>query len=52
MTKEDICKAFEISDIGDFSDGYHTFNELYYQRMMLFAVIACTTATDGSTCRS
>lgn len=39
MTIEDICKAFNISDIGDFSDGYHTFNELYYQRMMLFAVI-------------
>lgn len=25
--------------IGDLSDGYHTFNELYYQRMMLFAVL-------------
>lgn len=24
---------------GDFSDGYHTFNELYYHRMILFAVI-------------
>ena len=26
-------------DLGDFSDGYHTFNQLYYQRLMLFAVI-------------
>lgn len=26
-------------DIGDFSDGYHTFNELYYQRCVLFATI-------------
>lgn len=25
--------------IGDMSDGYHTFNQLYYQRMMLFATI-------------
>ena len=25
--------------IGDLSDGYHTFNELYYQRMMLFAAL-------------
>ncbi len=25
--------------IGDLSDGYHTFNQLYYQRMMLFATI-------------
>lgn len=24
---------------GDFSDGYHTFDELYYHRMILFAVI-------------
>lgn len=27
------------SDIGNFSDGYHTFNQLYHQRAMLFAVI-------------
>lgn len=25
--------------IGDFSDGYHTFNQLYYQRMILFAAL-------------
>ena len=25
--------------IGDMSDGYHTFNQLYYQRMMLFAAL-------------
>jgi hypothetical protein len=24
---------------GDTSDGYHTFNELYYHRMILFSVI-------------
>ena len=39
MTYEEICKAYEISDIGDFSDGYHTFNDLYYQRCVLFATI-------------
>lgn len=26
-------------DIGDFSDGYHTFNDLYVQRAILFATI-------------
>jgi len=34
-----ICEMAHIDDIGDLSDGYHTFNQLYYQRMMLFAVI-------------
>lgn len=29
----------ELSVSGDTSDGYHTFDELYYHRMMLFAVI-------------
>ena len=29
-------------DIEDFSDGYHTFNELYFQRLVLFAVIVNT----------
>lgn len=28
-----------ISDTGKLSDGYHTFDELYYHRMVLFAVI-------------
>lgn len=28
-----------IDDIGDFSDGFHTFNSLYYQRLVLFAAI-------------
>lgn len=27
---------------GETSDGYHTFNELYYHRMMLFSVICKT----------
>lgn len=35
----------ELSVSGDTSDGYHTFNELYYHRMMLFAVI-CNTYKD------
>ena len=34
-----ICKVAGIKDIGDLSDGFHTFNQLYYQRMMLFATI-------------
>ena len=32
-------------DMGKVSDGYHTFDELYYHRMMLFAVI-CNTYKD------
>ena len=34
-----ICEVAGIKDIGDLSDGFHTFNQLYYQRMMLFATI-------------
>ena len=34
-----ICEVAGVSDIDDLSDGYHTFGQLYYQRMMLFAVI-------------
>ena len=37
--REAICKVANIKDIGDLSDGFHTFNQLYYHRMMLFAVI-------------
>lgn len=29
-------------NVGEVSDGYHTFNELYHHRMMLFAVICNT----------
>ncbi|UUV46279.1 hypothetical protein [Bacillus phage vB_BanS-Thrax2] len=28
-----------ITKVGELSDGYHTYNELYYHRMMLFKVI-------------
>lgn len=37
----DAPVILEIPDsgIGDLSDGYHTFNQLYYQRMMLFAAL-------------
>lgn len=34
-----ICKVANIKDIGDLSDGFHTFNGLYYQRMILFATL-------------
>lgn len=34
-----ICKVAHIDDISDLSDGYHTFRQLYYQRMMLFAAL-------------
>lgn len=34
-----ICEAAHVADIDDVSDGFHTFRQLYYQRMMLFATI-------------
>lgn len=33
---------FDVKEIGEISDGYHTFNELYYHRMILFSVICET----------
>lgn len=36
---------FDVSDIGQISDGCHTFDELYYHRMMLFSII-CNTHKD------
>lgn len=32
-----ICDAAGVSEIDDVSDGFHTFRQLYYQRMLLFA---------------
>lgn len=34
-----ICEVANVSDIGDVSDGFHTFNSLYKQRMILFAAL-------------
>ena len=45
IPNEYICKIHSVKDginsdnIGEFSDGYHTFNELYHHRAILFAVI-------------
>lgn len=36
---EAICKVANVNDIEDVSDGFHTFRQLYHQRMMLFATI-------------
>ena len=38
---QELSKRPEIppTGIGDLSDGYHTFNGLYYQRMILFAAL-------------
>jgi hypothetical protein len=38
---------FEVENKGQISDGYHTFDELYHHRMMLFAVI-CQKYRDKS----
>ena len=37
--REAICEAAHVDEIDDVSDGFHTFRQLYYQRMMLFAAI-------------
>jgi hypothetical protein len=37
-TKE-FANTMGLDDIGDFSDGYHTFNDLYHQRAILFAAL-------------
>lgn len=44
-----IIKELENEDIsrGNISDCYHTFNELYYHRMLLFSVI-CNQNKDKS----
>lgn len=34
-----ICEVAKVSEIGDVSDGFHTFNGLYEQRMILFAAL-------------
>ena len=34
--------VFDVERKGLISDGYHTFDELYYHRMMLFSVICNT----------
>ena len=34
-----ICEVTGVKEIDDLSDGFHTFRQLYYQRMMLFATI-------------
>ena len=39
---KDFCTQHGITDVGDLSDGYHTFNDLYYQRCILFAALVNT----------
>lgn len=34
-----LKKQFANVEIGDMSDGYHTFNELYHHRAILFSII-------------
>jgi hypothetical protein len=36
---EAICDAAGVEEIENVSDGFHTFKDLYYQRMILFAAI-------------
>lgn len=37
--QEAICEVAGVDDIGELSDGFHTFNSLYEQRMILFAAL-------------
>ena len=64
QTKKDITKTLEACkefisqcgknhiDVGDISDGYHAFNDLYYQRLILSATLFNTYKTKAwkSTC--
>lgn len=40
-------KELAIDDVGEVSDGYHSFNQLYHQRAILFAAL-CNTFKDIS----
>ena len=42
----ELIKTFKI-DVAKVSDGYHTFDELYFHRMILFSII-CKTFKDSS----
>ena len=37
--EEAICKVANVNSIGEVSDGFHTFNGLYEQRMIMFAAL-------------
>lgn len=37
--REAICEVAGVKDIGELSDGFHTSNGLYEQRMILFAAL-------------
>lgn len=39
LLREKVCQLAGIDDIGEFSDGFHTFNSLYRQRCVLFAAL-------------
>ena len=39
MTREEVTEQEPSKDMGEVSDGYHTFNQLYHQRAILFATI-------------
>lgn len=36
---DELAKTMGLNDIGEFSDGFHTFNDLYHQRAVLFAAL-------------
>ncbi len=45
MTKKQlnqICEIADVNEIGELSDGFHTFNSLYHQRAILFAALVNT----------
>ena len=46
-TWSDDILTSDLKDPGELSDGYHTFNSLYQQRLILFAAL-CNTFKDSS----
>ena len=52
ITNQDLVQNYvdnhrDVIEIGQINDGSHTFNELYYHRMVLFSII-CNTYKDKS----
>jgi hypothetical protein len=43
----DVVRTFEIEDVSEVSDGYHTFGELYDHRRALTAVLAADSLFRG-----
>ena len=46
--KELQTQLLKLPNKGELSDGYHTYNELYEHRMILFSIICNTYSSEAS----